>query len=146
MIHKEKPENFVPDIEVVGCLVENNGKILLLHRHDHKSQGGKWGIPAGKIDHRDNNDRKLAMIRELEEETGLIVNEEDLVFHKTFFVEYPDKKYFYHYHVINIKNDFDVCIEENEHQNYCWATPEEALDMSLVLDEDYCLKDFYGIK
>ncbi|MFZ2072589.1 MAG: NUDIX hydrolase [Minisyncoccia bacterium] len=146
MIFNEQPEDFKPDIEVVGCLVERNGKILLLHRHDNKSQGGKWGIPAGKIDHRDNNDKKLAMLRELEEETGLILNEEDLTFHKTFFVEYPDKKYFYHYHAVSLKSDFDIVIEDNEHQNFCWVTIEEALNMPLVMDEDHCLKYVYGIK
>jgi hypothetical protein len=41
MIYNEKPENFIPDMEIVSCLVECNGKILLLHRNDHKPEGNK---------------------------------------------------------------------------------------------------------
>ena len=145
MIFNEKPENFIPDIEVVGCLIERNGKILLLHRHDNKSEGGKWGVPAGKIDARDNNKKENALLREIKEETGLVFKKEDLVFHKTFFVEYPDKKYFYHYHKTNLKDNVDIFIENNEHQAFKWVSIEEALKMPLVMDEDHCLKHVYGI-
>jgi len=41
MIYQEKPKDFIPDIEVVGCLVEKDNKILLLHRRNYKPQGGK---------------------------------------------------------------------------------------------------------
>ena len=63
MIYNEQPNNFIPDIEVVGCLVECDGKIVLLHRQDHKMEGDKWDLPAGKIDKTDANSRE-AMIRE----------------------------------------------------------------------------------
>jgi 8-oxo-dGTP diphosphatase len=145
MIYEEQPDDFNADIKVVSCLVEFEGKILLLHRHNDKSQGGKWGIPAGKVD-KEDKDNKFAIIRELREETGLIVNEDALVFHKTFYVVYPDKKYLYHYHNLKLKNSVNIIIENKEHQDYIWVTPQEALGMQLVTDEDYCLKDFYGIK
>ena len=145
MIYNEQPIDFTPDIKVVGCLVELRGKILLLHRHNNKSQGSKWGIPAGKIDREDKNE-KAAMVRELKEETGLIINEDDLVFHKTFFVEYPDKKYFYHYYKTELIQEVDIIIEKNEHQNFTWVTLEEALNMPLITHEDHCMRDFYGIK
>ena len=144
MIFDEKPADFIPDIEVVGCLVEHNGKILLLHRHNNKSQGGKWGTPAGKIDLKDNN-KKTAMLRELKEETGLSLKEKDLIFHKTFFVVYPDKKYLYHYHKVSLKEKLDIVIENKEHQAFAWVTIEEALNMPLVAHEDYCLKHIYKI-
>ena len=146
MIYNEQPNDFIPDIQVVGCLVECDGKILLLHRHDHKSQGGKWGIPAGKMDERDDNSIITTALRELYEETGLILKEDDLKYHKTFFVEYPDKKYFYHYHKIKIDKIVDIVIEPHEHQGYSWVTVEEALGMPLVDHEEDCLKDYYGIK
>jgi 8-oxo-dGTP diphosphatase len=139
MIFDEKPKDFSPDIEVVGCLVEHNGKILLLHRHNNKSQGGKWGVPAGKVDLKDNN-KKAAMLRELKEETGLSLKEKDLIFCKTFFVVYPDKKYLYHYHKVSLKEKLDIVIENKEHQAFAWVTIEEALNMPLVEHEDYCLK------
>ena len=145
MIYNEQPNDFIPDIEVVGCLVEYNNKILLLHRHDHKSQGGKWGIPAGKIDKEDRNEIH-AVLRELKEETGLVLKEKDLNFHKTFYVIYPDKKYFYHYYKTKLDNKVDIFIEEKEHKAFTWVTPEEALNMPLITHEDHCLKDYYKIK
>lgn len=32
MIYDKKPEDFTPDIEVVSCLVEHDGKFVLFHR------------------------------------------------------------------------------------------------------------------
>lgn len=145
MIYNEKPDNFIPDIEVVGCVIEYENEILLLHRLPNKSQGGKWGIPAGKIDEGDNGNKKLAILREIQEETGLIFNKEDISFYKTFFVEYPDKRYFYHYHKINIKEKPSIIIKEDEHQAFKWVTVEAALEMPLVMEEDHCMKHFYGI-
>lgn len=145
MIYNEQPDNFIPDIEVVGCLVECDGKILLLHRHEHKSEGGKWGIPAGKIDKEDIN-KESALVREIFEETGLSIKEEDLNFHRTFFVEYPNKKYLYHYHKTTLKENKEIIVEKNEHQDYIWVTPQEALAMPLITHEDHCMKDYFGIK
>src|SRR3989344_2825045 len=50
MIYKNLPKKFNPRFEIVSCYVEHNGKILLLHRHGHKSEGNRWGVPGGKID------------------------------------------------------------------------------------------------
>lgn len=143
MIYNKQPENFLPDIEVVGCLIECDNKILLLHRHDYKPQGGKWGIPAGKMDATDT-DKKIAMLRELKEETGLSLDVEDLIFHKTFFVSYPEKNFIYHYHSANLKEIPEIILSESEHKDFSWVTVDEALEMPLIMDEDYCLKDYYG--
>jgi len=145
MIYNEQPKDFVSDVEVVGCLIECDGKILLLHRHDHKPQGGKWGIPAGKMDATDN-DRKIATLRELKEETGLTLNIDDLIYRKTFFVSYPEKNFIYHYHSVNLKEMPEIILSEKEHKDFSWVTLNEALEMPLIMDEDYCLKDYYGIK
>jgi 8-oxo-dGTP pyrophosphatase MutT (NUDIX family) len=145
MIYTEQPKDFVSDVEVVGCLIECDGKILLLHRHDHKPQGGEWGIPAGKMDKEDGSAIK-AMIREIKEETGLTIQEEDLNFYKTFFVSYPEKNFIYHYHSVNLKERPKIILSEKEHKDFSWVTLNEALEMPLIMDEDYCLKDYYGIK
>ena len=50
MIHTDPPEHFAPRFEVVSCFVEHDGEILLLHRNEGKSEGGKWGMPGGKIE------------------------------------------------------------------------------------------------
>jgi 8-oxo-dGTP diphosphatase len=145
MIHDKQPIDFTPDMEVVACLIESNGKTLYLHRHDHKPEGDKWGLPGGKIDKEDDNAIK-AMIREILEETGLNIQEENLNFYKTFFVSHLGYNFLYHYFNCKLEKIPEIIIAEKEHKDFLWVTPQEALGMPLVMDEDYCLKDFYGIK
>lgn len=144
MIHKEKPEDFAPDIEVVACLVEYNGKFILLHRQDKKIHGDKWGQPAGKVDSSDK-DNLIAMIRELKEETGLEIKKEELNFYKTFFVSHPDRDFLYHYFNIHLSEEPTIILSEKEHKGFCWVNVGEALKMELIPDEDYCLRDYFGI-
>ena len=55
-------------IRVAGCFLEYGGRFLILHRRSEKSQGGKWGLPAGKVDKGETD--KDAVIREVAEETA----------------------------------------------------------------------------
>jgi len=144
MIHDKQPNGFIPDMEVVACLVGINNKILLLHRHDNKPEGNKWGLPGGKIDKEDKN-KEMAMLRELKEETGLSLKEKELKFHKTFFVSHLGHNFLYHYFNYSLNEEIDIVLSEREHKAFVWVTPQEALEMSLVLDEDHCLKDYFGI-
>ncbi len=66
---KEKPIDFNKQFDVIGCFVEHDGKFLLLCRHPHKANGGKWGLPAGKMD--TDESAIQAVLRETQEETGL---------------------------------------------------------------------------
>jgi len=145
MIYSKKPENFFPDVEVVACLVEHDGKFVLLHRQDNKIHGNKWGQPAGKVDPSDESNLD-AMIRELREETKIETKKEDLIFYKTFFVSHSDRDFLYHYFVLHLKEKPEIILSDKEHKDFSWVTTEEALSMPLILDEDYCLKDYYGIK
>lgn len=144
MIYNEQPEGFIPTMEVVGCLIECDNKILLLRRQDNKLQANMWGVPGGKIDKEDIS-KEEAIFRELKEETGLDLKEEDLNFHKTFFVIYPEKHFIYHHFSVNLKEIPKIIISESEHKAYKWMTIREALESPLIMDEDYCLKDYYGI-
>jgi len=76
MLHPIKPPHFNPDFQVVSLYLEYDDKILLLHRLPHKSQGSKWGVPAGKR----NSDEELteALARETFEETGFVINVADV--------------------------------------------------------------------
>lgn len=65
---------FVPSI---GVLIIKNGKVLLVkHTQEAGHLTGTYGIPSGRIDHRESE--KQAAVRELFEETGLKTSEEDL--------------------------------------------------------------------
>jgi ADP-ribose pyrophosphatase YjhB (NUDIX family) len=52
----------------VGAVVINNGKVLLVRRGNEPGRG-KFSIPGGMVEA--GEDPKVAVVRELEEETGL---------------------------------------------------------------------------
>jgi 8-oxo-dGTP pyrophosphatase MutT (NUDIX family) len=112
MIYKDLPEKFNPKFEVVSCFVECDGKILLLQRQDNKSQGGKWGVPAGKID--EGESEKLAVLREVKEETGIALNNDSVKHSKKVFVRYPDYDFVFDIFKSEIKNFPDVVLSKEE--------------------------------
>jgi len=141
MIYKEKPTEFNPKFSVVSCYVENDGDILLLHRQDHKPEGGTWGLPAGKIDEGENEVE--AMRRELQEETGLEVAEQELNYLVSYYVKYPTYHFIYHSFRLELKNKPLVSLRDTEHQDFCWFKPKDALTLKLIPDLDACILDYY---
>lgn len=58
------------DITVAAAVIRNQeGKILLARRPDHKHMGGLWEFPGGKV--RTGEDPRSALVRELHEELGV---------------------------------------------------------------------------
>ena len=72
MIFSSPPPNFHPKLNAVGCFLEHDGKFLILQRRLHKAEGGKWGMPAGKIDKGES--LVVAMARELFEGRGFSIS------------------------------------------------------------------------
>jgi len=142
MIYEEMPEDFDSSCEVVSCFVEHDGKILMLHRQDHKPQGDTWAGPAGKVD--EGEKLKEALMREVFEETG--VELQDPKYFKKLFVRFPDYDFVYHIFHEMLDELGDVVLSEEEHKDFRWVEPSEALEMPLMLDEDACIKLFYELE
>lgn len=69
-------------IFTVGVLVVQDGKVLLVsHNEGAGNLTGTYGLPSGHLEK--DEEEKTAAARELREETGIIVSEEDLI-------EYPN--------------------------------------------------------
>ncbi len=141
MIYREAPEGFEPRFNIVSCFVEHDGRFVLLHRPIQKSQGGKWGVPAGKMDAGETE--LQAMVREMKEETGLDVQPESLKYYTKLFVRYPDYDFGYTMFSLSVDEAPNIVLSPQEHQDFRWVTPEEALTMPLVDDLDGCIKMFY---
>lgn len=141
MIYSNTPKEFNPQFEVVSCYVEHDGEILLLHRRDHKSEGNKWGVPAGKIDLGENESQ--AMIREIQEETGYKIAENNLEYLRKVYVKYPDYDFIYHMFKTQVDHKLEVMLSTNEHKDYKWVSVKEALGLDLVRDLDECIKLYY---
>mgnify|MGYP003413501732 FL=1 len=68
-----------------GCIEDKNGRILLQKRKDRNV----WGFPGGAIEIGESAEE--AAIREVKEETGLIVEAESLIgVYTKYFDEYPN--------------------------------------------------------
>ncbi|MBI2032130.1 MAG: NUDIX hydrolase [Candidatus Levybacteria bacterium] len=140
MIHKIRPKNFTPVFEIVSCFFEFDNKILLLRRHKNKSQGGRWGVPAGKINAGEN--KIAALIREIQEETGNTVSQKDLIYFKSIYVKHA-YDFVYHMYHYKLPREVPIKISDYEHKEYKWVDPKKALNLKLVDDLDECIKMYY---
>lgn len=128
-VFRKKPKDFTPAVEVAACYIEINGKFLFLKRAIGKSEGGKWGVPAGK---QESGEGSLeAVCRETYEETQIILNKNQLKFVGTLFIKKPDVEYTYHmYHQ---KLDCEPLVTlNNEHDEHCWLSFDEAKDFPVM--------------
>ncbi len=143
MLYLEKPENFNDSLEVAGCAIQFGGKLLFLHRQDHKPQGNTWDMPAGKV--KKSEAIVDGLIREIEEETGIKLQSKDVKFFRKVYVKYPDLDFVYHIFSTELKDRPEVKIDPKSHKAFIWVTPEEALKMPLIPDEDECLKLYFNL-
>ena len=141
MIFRDCPDNFNSKFEIVSCYVEYQGSLLILHRQAHKPEGNTWGLPAGKID--EGESKITAMLRELNEETGIIKQASDLEFLDTVYVQYPEYHFIYHMFKIKLNSLPEIKLNDNEHQAHKWANPSDVLQLPLVRDLDSCIRMSY---
>ncbi|WP_367987218.1 8-oxo-dGTP diphosphatase MutT [Vibrio sp. NTOU-M3] len=76
-------------IHIVAAIIFNQDKshVFITKRPDDKHKGGFWEFPGGKVE--DNESIEQAMIRELEEEIGIVTTKQQRFEHLEF--DYPDK-------------------------------------------------------
>lgn len=146
-IYLEKPADFNQKAERVGCcFLHYQDKILLLHRQDSKAEGNRWGIPGGKL----NKGEPLieAIVREVFEETGFQLDREKIHYIGKVYIKVPN--FDFEYHMIDylpmVESPGDVKINFQEHKGFTWVTPEDALKMNLITDEDTCFEIVFGLE
>ena len=66
-------------------IVNKNNKILLTQRNDNKSFGGFWGPTTGHVKTKESD--VSGALRELKEELGVIIKQEELVYKKYIIVD-----------------------------------------------------------
>ncbi len=144
MIYHKAPNGFVSKFEIVSCYMECGRDILLLHRRENKSEGDRWGVPAGKQE--TNENRVDAIIREIKEETSCQVPKDQLKFITTVYVTYPEYHFIYHIFRVPLSFKPAITINQDEHKAYQWVEPGNALQMNLVRELDACIKMQYKIR
>lgn len=73
-------------VEVVAALIWENGKFLICQRPAHKTRGLLWEFVGGKVE--PGETMRQALIRECEEELGVIISAQDIFTEVTH--SYPD--------------------------------------------------------
>ncbi len=111
-------------LRVVGCFLEHDGKFVLLHRHAHKPDGNRWGLPAGKVEKGETDQQ--AMLRELREETGYEAAESELEYLREDTFHFKDKSVTFVVFKVKIDTPHVIRLEESAHQAYQWVTPREG--------------------
>lgn len=138
MVFTEAPKGFNPRFHVVTCWIEHTGKVLFVQRNEDKTEGGKWGVPGGKVEQGETD--RAALARELMEEIGLGASEEKLKHLTKAFVRFPGYDFEFSMFSLRLDCGHEVILNRREHQAYKWGTLEEGLSMYLIKDNDVCLK------
>ncbi|MBP6030397.1 MAG: (deoxy)nucleoside triphosphate pyrophosphohydrolase [Sphingobium sp.] len=71
-LHSGLPQHR-PLIVVAAALVDAGGRVLLQQRPEGKAMAGLWEFPGGKVDAGET--LQAALVRELEEELGILTHE-----------------------------------------------------------------------
>ena len=108
-------------IEVVAAVIKKDGKIFTTQRGYGEFEG-MWEFPGGKIEA--GEDAKDALVREIQEELGVLVKVNDLIC--TTEYDYPT------FHLTMLCFWCDIIegeIELREHKSARWLTKESLNDV-----------------
>lgn len=131
-------------VHAAGVIFENeHGQILVLRRHPQDPEGATWGLVGGKIE--PGESKEAAAIRETYEEIGHAIDAHTMQFLKTYHWDRDDLDITFEvFKLLSPSNDITLEIEQNEHTEYMWATPEELYTRSDLMIGLYpILKDTY---
>ena len=123
--NKEEVHHYVD-----GILINPDNEILILQRANYlKNFRGQWGFVGGSVDKKDNSN-KDAIIREIKEETGIELNDNEKKNMKSYELHEhlggPDDEIVVsdtEYWIIKLDEKYDIKISK-EHQRYKWVDNE----------------------
>lgn len=130
IVYEMKPMGFQAKVEIAACYVEVCDQLLLLQCAPSKEEAGKWGVPAGKIEAGESS--KQGAIRELFEETGILVLEDNLQTMGSLYIKKPHIEYVYHLFRIVCQVQPEVVLSI-EHADYRWCSFQEIEGLPLML-------------
>jgi 8-oxo-dGTP diphosphatase len=111
-------------VAVAACaLIDADGRVLLAQRPEGKSMAGLWEFPGGKIEAGETPEQSL--IRELEEELGIVVKEACLAPLTFASHSYPD---FHLLMPLYVCRRWDGIVTAREGQSLAWVRPNRLRD------------------
>ena len=111
-------------VTVAACaLVDPDGRVLLAQRPEGKPMAGLWEFPGGKVETGETPEQTL--IRELEEELGIVVKEACLAPLTFASHGYPE---FHLLMPLYICRRWDGMVTAREGQQLAWVRPNRLRD------------------
>ena len=118
--------------KIVACFLKHEGRFLILHRNPGGRHGGKWGLPAGKVEKKET--KKYAVCREVYEETGFKISPEKLEFLQKIIFDFPEKIIDFFVYCVNLESKIKIILDLEENQSYAWVTGKECYDREDLID------------
>ncbi len=142
-VHDIPPADFSTEVQIAGCYLEIDNKLLLLQSSALKKESGKWGVPAGKLEQSETPVN--AAIRELFEETGIRIMASQVQSLGALYIRKPEVDYVYH--MFKVQMDYlPSVLLSDEHQNYKWASSEDLEEMPLMAGARDALNRYRKVK
>lgn len=110
-------------VAVKGVIV-HKGKVLIVKRAADDVGGGTWECVGGKIDF--GEELETALIREIEEEVGLTITVEKILYATTFNTD-PTRQVVILTYLCRCDSEHVILSEE--HSEYLWATSKKMKEM-----------------
>ena len=108
-------------IKVAAGIIFNDGKFLVARRSAHKSMGGKWEFPGGKIEQNETPEETL--IREFKEEFNITITIDHFFLDTTH--DYGD----FSINLVSFKGRFiEGTIKLVDHDSYLWIEVDNLND------------------
>jgi 8-oxo-dGTP diphosphatase len=140
-VHENRPEGFVPSVEVSFCFVAIEDKLLFLKRGPNQPEGDTWCIPGGKIEAQETP--LEAAVRELFEETHIALDPSSLQKLGQLYVQKSHVSYVCHPFGVILKTcPKKVCISP-ESTDFRWVVPNETESMRLISGSKETLRVYY---
>lgn len=102
-------------------IINDDGKLLVQMRSlKDDNKPGTWGITGGAVDAGESS--LMASVRELREELGLVINQDELI----FVASERRKRKFFEYYMLNSNiNINELRLQKDEVERVEWITLEE---------------------
>jgi 8-oxo-dGTP diphosphatase len=126
---------------VVACaLVDTDGRVLLAERPAGRSMAGLWEFPGGKVEAGEQPEQSL--IRELNEELGIVVKEACLAPLTFASHSYPD---FHLLMPLYVCRRWDGTVVPREGQRLAWVRPNRLRDYPMPPADEPLVSHLMGL-
>jgi|GEM_PF-2309281 8-oxo-dGTP pyrophosphatase MutT (NUDIX family) len=130
-------------ISAAIIIISAEGKVLILQRNANDSFANKWTVPGGKMNEGDGDftsgmdicyyPSEFSAIREVKEETGVIIKHHELRFLCTLYLRKINRFIVSYYTVSEMKAD-DISVSLSGSQDYRWVSRDEIKNYEFIPD------------